>query len=417
MDILIEEFEENIWAVALENGKIEGLEIDPPNELVRWGSIYWAKINRIDTSLDAVFLDLDGENSGILYNQDTRYIDKDGKICKGGSKSIAKSFRVGDFVAVQAKNVFLNGGDYSQNPDFQIENKIAQMSMDITLSGRYLVYCTPVNDVKRKNGISSRIRDRALRKKLEDMINSIDDMDGFILRSSAADLQTEILQREARILKEMWEQISQYFTGTSPVLIALGPDSIQRILSDQAIKPIESIEVVTMDHFSQVEDWCYIFAPDLITKITPLELEDAVQDLALLEYRDILGQIKSLFHDYALLPGGGNFIIQQTAALTAIDVNKGNNKSKSNLNINIDAAYEIARQIRLRNIGGVIIIDFLKMNKSGEKLLLKELEKAINQDPCTVQIHGFTKLGLMELTRKRRTPSLNDRLRNINIDF
>ncbi len=409
MDILIEEFEENIWVVALENGLIEGLEVDPPNETVRWGSIYWAKISRIDKGRDAAFLNLDGENTGILYNRDVRYIGKNGEICKGGDKPIGKFLKTGDLIAVQAKSAYLENSEESV---WGKEDKTAQMSMDITLSGRYLIYCTPINNIKRKNSISSRIHDKKLRKQLEDMINSIDDMDGFILRSSAADLQTEILQKEARTLKEIWRQISEYLKGSNPALIALGPDSVQRTLSDKAMEPIDRIEVVTMDHFTQVEDWCYIFAPDLITKITPLELNDATQDLALLEHRDVLGQIESLFHDYAFLSHGGNLIIQEAAALTAIDVNTSSDK-RSNLSVNIEAAQEIARQIRLRNIGGIIIIDFLKMNKTGEKALLKELKKVMNQDPCTIQIHGFTKLGLMEITRKRRTPALNERFDSI----
>ncbi len=412
MDILIEELEENIWVVALEKGKLEGLEIDPPHEAVRWGSIYWAKVTSIDAGQDAAFLDLDGDNTGILYNRDVRYIDKGDKIRKGGDKSIGKTLKSGDFVAVQAKTAHL----MQKEDEIDVwgkESKIPQMSMDITLSGRYLIYSTPINNINRKNSISSRIHNKKLRKQLEEMINSIDDMDGFILRSAAADMQTEILQKEARILKEMWEQISVHFNGSAPSLIALGPDSVQRTLSDKAIEPIDRIEVVTMDHFSQVEDWCYIFAPDLITKITPLELNDATQDLALLEHRDVLGQIESLFHDYAFLSHGGNLIIQETAALTAIDVNTSSDK-RSNLSVNIEAAQEIARQIRLRNIGGIIIIDFLKMNKAGENALLKELKRAINQDPCTIQIHGFTKLGLMELTRKRRTPSLSERFDGIS---
>jgi len=105
---------------------------------------------------------------------------------------------------------------------------------------------------------------------------------------------------------------------------------------------------------------------------------------------------------------GGNIIIQKTSAFNAIDVNKGSDK-RSHLAVNIEAAREISKQIRLRNIGGIIVIDFLKMNKPDEKKILKELNDLVADDPCTVQIHGFTKLGLMEITRKRRTPPLQER--------
>ncbi len=405
MDILIEEFENNIWSVALEEGRIEGLEIDPPAEQIRYGSIYYAKVARIDAALDAVFLDLDGDNTGILFNRDTRFKDKDGHYAKGGDTPISKMLKTGDMIAVQAKTSYIARAEDEFWPTGnQIEDKTAQMSMDITLPGRFLIYCTTME----KNRISQRIRGSETRKTLEEMLHALDSFKGFILRAAAVNLQTEILQREARLLKEMWDGIKKYLQGNKPALIALGPDAIQRSLSDQALHSIERIEVVTMDHFEQAEEWCSIFAPDLMTKISPLELDDATQDLALLHYRDIIGQIEALFQDYILLQHGGNLIIQETAALTAIDVNKGSDK-RQKLALNMEAAYEVARQMRLRNLGGIVIIDFLKMNKKEEALLLKELDNVTFNDPCTVQIHGFTKLGLMEITRKRRTAPLGER--------
>ncbi len=405
MDILIEELQENIWALALDNGRIDGLEIDPHNEEVRYGSIYWAKVVRIDAGLDAAFLDLDGDNTGILYNRDIRYSDKDGTLRKGGDKPIGKVLHPGDFIAVQAKTAYLAQFD---DEIWGREDKTPQMSMDISISGRYLIYCP----LMQKNQLSQRIRGSKLRGQMENMMDSLDDMSGFILRSAAADMQTDILQREGKILKEIWNEISVFLKDETPILVALGPDSIQRILGDHAMTPIERIEIVTMDHFSQVEDWCSIFAPDLVTKIVPIEMDGATQDLALFEHRDLLGQIETLFHEYAILPHGGNIIIQPTAALTAIDINKGSDK-RSYLAVNLEAAQEITRQIRLRNIGGIIAIDFLKMNKSDEKKFLKALDELTFTDPCTVQIHGFTKLGLLEMTRKRRTPPLHERFEGI----
>lgn len=401
MDILIEEFEENIWAVALDKGRLEGVEVDPPNESIRWGSIYWAQVTRIDKALDAAFLNLDGEHTGILYNRDVRSRKADGTIQKGGAEPIGKSLNPGDMIAVQAKTAYLAATD---DDIWRDEDKTVQMSMDITLPGRYLIYGIMMEN----NRLSSRIRGKKLREQLTNMLNSLDDMSGFILRAASADIQTEILKREARLLKDIWEQISQYLTGPHPALIALGPDSIQRILSDKATEPIDRIEIVTMDHFEHIEDWCSVFAPDLMTKITPIELKSADQDLALFEYRDIIGQIEALFQSYVMLPHAGSIIIQETAALTAIDVNKGGDK-RGNLAINMEAAEEIIRQMRLRNIGGIIVVDFLKMKKSDEKHLLKTLKDLSYRDPCTVQIHDITKLGLMEITRKRRTPPLSHR--------
>lgn len=409
MDILIEEYDGNIWAAALETGRLEGLEIDPAHEIVRWGSIYWARVTRIDATLDAAFLDLDGDNTGILYNRDTRFTDKNGTFRKGGEKPIGKQLKAGDFIAVQAKAAYLHPTDDAVYKNQ--ENKIAQMSMDITIPGRYLIYCALMDT----NRISQRIRGKKRREQMENMIHALDSMKGFILRSAAADMQTEILIREAHILKDTWKRISPYLTGTEPSLIMMGPDSVQRILSDKATEPIERIEVVTMDHFSQVEDWCSVFAPDLVTKISPVELEDGTQDLALFEYRDIMGQIEALFQGYVFLPSGGSLIIHDTAFMTAVDVNQGASKL-SRLSLNIEAAKELARQMRLRNLGGIVVADFLKMNnKQDEKKLLQALEEETYEDPCTVQIHGVTKLGLVEITRKRRTPALHERLDELSL--
>lgn len=402
MDILIEEYNGGIWAAALQDGRIEGLEIDPANEEVRWGSVFWGRVTRVDAGLDAVFVDLDGTNTGILYNKDIRLTAEDGSITKGGDKPIGKILHPGTMVAVQAKTAYL-----SQESDdwWSHENKTAQLSMDITLQGRYLIFCP----LATTNRISQRIRGKSRRTQLEKMLTALEDMKGFILRSAAADLQTEILHREAHIMYEMWDQMRVFFEGNDPALIMEGPDAVQRLLGDKALNPIDRIEVVTMDHFEHVEDWCAVFAPDIMTKITPIQLDKATQDLALFEYRDILGQIEDLFQEYIILPSGGSMILQHTAALTAVDINKGSDK-RSHLAVNIEAAQELARQLRLRNIGGMIVIDFLRMNDpKDQRALLSKLDDVTYSDPCTVQIHGVTKLGLIEISRKRRTPALSER--------
>lgn len=403
MDILIEEQGGSLCVAALKDGRLEGFEVDPIEEEIRWGSIYWARVTRVDKALDAAFLKLDVDNQGILFNRDTRQKDpKTGKITKGGAESIGKRFQPGDMVAVQAKTSYLPGAD---DGDMAAERKWPRMSMDITMPGRHLIYCPMMN----KNRISTRIRDKKLRDNLMAMLDSMEDIDGCILRAAAAGAQTDVLIREGKILKEAWDQVQGFFDGEEPGLIMLGPDAVQRTLSDQAAQVIDTIEITTMDHYELVEEWCTVFAPDLVTKVTPIELENAQDDLALFHERDIMGQIEALFQSYAMLPSGGNIIIQDTAAFTVIDVNKGA-QGAGHLAVNIEAAAEIARQIRLRNTGGIIIADFLNMkDKREQNKLIKAIEDYINEDPCTVQIHGMTNLGLLELTRDRRTPPLKQR--------
>lgn len=403
MDIIIEEQDGCLWVATTERHRIEGLEVDPPHEVVRWGSIYWGRVDRIDSKIDAAYIDLDGDTTGILFNKDTRSHDKDGKLVKGGQQPIGKTLKAGDFILVQSKQGYLEPEFEDNRP---LEDKCPVVSMDVSIQGRYMIY-TPLDD---SNRISSRIRDKKLRVQLESMMTSLTDVHGCILRASAANTQSDVLIREAKVLKAIWEGLTEFAKGTEAILIMDGPDALQRSLSDNSLKSIRRIEVVTLDHFQTAEDWCELFAPDLVTKIKPVELKNAGNDLALLDHYDLLKPIEDLFQPYAVLSGGGNIIIQGTSALIAIDVNRGADKN-SNLTINLEAASEAIRQIRIRNLGGIIMIDFIRMKDEKErKQLLTHIERLINDDPCTVQIHGFTSTGLLEVTRQRRTPTLFERV-------
>ena len=404
MGILIEELDGSIWVASLNKGVLDGLEVDPFNEEVRWGSIFWAKVARIDAARDAAFVNLDGTNIGILYNADVRSAGKGGAWKKGGDVAIGKVLRPGQMIAVQAKSGYL-----PKNPkEERAEDKNPRVSMNIVLSGRYLIHAP----MEKENKVSQRIRDKGLRRQLMTMLDGMEDVEGCILRSAAADTQTDILVREEKILRLTWEQLKEHLKGEDPALIMLGPDAVQRMLGDNAGRQIEQIELTTMEHFQHAEEWCEIFAPDLVTKITPVELPDQSVDLGLFEFRDIIGQIEELFQPYVILKSGATIIIQETAALTAIDVNSGGD-NRSHLAINLDAAQEIARQLRLRNLGGAIIIDFLRMANAEYKKLLAALNDYFNEnDPCTVQVHGLSNAGFVEVTRQRRTPPLLERFQS-----
>lgn len=407
MDILIEELDGGLWTAAVDRRRLQGLEVDPGQEGVRWGSIYYGRIIKIDKALDAVFVDLDGTHTGILHNPDVRIFDpKTGILLSGGKMGISKRLRAGEMIPVQAKSGF-TAANPSLPPD--PENKLPKLSMDITLPGRYLVHAPYMCE----NQISSRVRNKFLREQMTKMLSIFTPAQGMILRSSAADMQTDILLREARILKTIWEQIQPFFAGDTPILVMDGPDSFQRTIGDQSSARIDRIQVTTMDHYQQIEEWCELFAPDLVTKITPVELEDPHAELALFDHRGILKDIEILFSREIPLSSGGNLILDTTAAMTILDVNRGHD-NRSIMEINLDAAHEIARQIRLRNIGGIIVVDFLKFSKQDDrKTFLASLPPLFDKDSCTVQIHGLTKLGLLEMTRKRRTPSLMEQLEHI----
>ncbi len=407
MEIMVEELDGGLWVAATRDGRLEGLEVDPDAEEVRWGSVYWAKVLRIDKAMDAAFVQLTKDREGFLQNKDVRLVGKDGVVTKGGAISIAKLISPGQMIAVQAKSGYLRR---EEDFDFAREDKTPKVSMDITLQGRFLVYAPMMED----NQISSRIRSKKLRENMMSMLKNFEPAKGIILRASSEDTQMDILLREARILENSWLRLSPHLEGSTPKLILDGPDAFVRTMGDQASQNIDTIEVVTMDRFKQIEEWCEIFGPDLMPRIKTAHIQHPEEDLALFEHHGLLGDIEDLFQDYGLLRSGGSLIIQQTAALTAIDVNRSGD-DRSVMDINTEAALEIARQIRLRNIGGIIMIDFLKFTKKADQsAFLKSVEEAFDGDPCTIQIHGMTALGLLEITRKRRTPPLSERMDSID---
>ncbi len=406
MDIMVEELDGGLWVAATEAGILQGLEVDPGAEDIRWGAIYRGKVARIDKAMDAAFIDLGGGLEGLLHNADVRIRDGADAIIKGGAQAIGKILSPGQTITVQAKSgAFRNDDDFS----FMREEKVPKLSMDITLAGRYLVYAPYLEE----NQVSSRIRNKKLREQLMTRMESFAPHTGLILRASSEDTQRDILLREAKILEAQWQDMQPALTATRPALIRIGADAFQRTIGDQAGNPIDRIEVVTMERFRAIEQWCSVFGPDLVPKIQPVEIEDPDAELALFDHRGLLGDIEDLFQDYALLTGGGSLIIQDTAALTAIDINRGAD-ARPAVDVNLEAAVEIARQIRLRPSGGIILIAFLNLPTTADQdTLLKALGPVFDTDPCTVQIHGFTALGLLEITRKRRTPSLSKRLDNV----
>ncbi len=395
LDILVEDLSGSLWVAAIEKNRLMALEIDPYAELVRWGSIYWARVMRIDTALNAAFVDLGNDLTGMLPASEIPDLKKGVKI--------GKRLRTGQFVMVQVKTARQpDMEDGEIRPD---AGKASKVSMDIALQGRYLIY-TPLSP---GNRLSRRIRDAETRKQLAGMLKDIDDVNGCILRASAANTQTDMLVREAKIQRAIWESLQAFTQDAEAALLMLGPDALQRVLADFTTSRIAAIQVADEERREEADNWCDLYAPELMTKIQDRKVTGTRNGMGLLEAHDLLGQIEGLFKPYVLLESGGSLIIQDTALGTMIDVNSG--PAVSLASVNNEAAQEIGRQIRLRNLGGAILIDFAGLSdKAEQKRLSNLLLKSFDLDPCTVELHGVTKLGLFEVSRHRRTPTLMDRV-------
>jgi len=396
LDIIVEDLQGSLWVAAIHKNKLEALEIDPYAELVRWGSIYWARVDRVDSNLNAAFLDLGYGIRGFLPASEIPGLKKDTKI--------GRKLRAGQFVMVQVKTARQPTVDPNTEEAVPDDNKASKVSMDIALQGRYLIY-TPLSP---GNRVSRRIKDADHRKSMLAMIKKIDEVQNCILRASAAFTQTDMLIREARIQRAIWDSLQEFKAEPEPALLMLGPDALQRVLADFANARMGSIEVADEERFEEAHNWCDLYAPELMSRLSERSVENTRNGMGLFEVRDVLGQVESLLKPVSVLPSGGTIVMEDTHIGTVIDVNTGIGSAAS---VNNDAAIEVARQIRLRNIGGAIIIDFAGLpDKAAQRRIANALEKAFNDDPCTVEFHGVTKLGLFEVSRQRRIPSLMERI-------
>lgn len=405
MDILIEDLDESLWAVAIDKkNKIQNLEIDPFSEIIRWGSIYMARVARIDAANNAAYVDLGFGFDGFLAIKDVRI---DGAPPAKGKK-IGQVLRSGEMIMVQVKTPHNPTG---QDQEDEGETKASRVTMDIAFAGRFLIY-TPFSD---ENRISKRIENKELRDSLKAMLKDIKDIHGCILRSSAAHCQTDILVREGKILKAIWDNVILYDGEDEPTLLMLGANATQRMLGDLAAEQVGRIVVSDPNVYEDTQEWCDLFAPDLMTKIDLHEVDNTRSGMGLFEIHDLIGQFENILNPYMSLPSGGSIIIEETTAMTVIDVNSGSDKNP--LNANLEAAKEIARQIRIRNLGGIIMADFITMKTATHRKKVTEtLTAALANDPCTATCHGITKLGVFEISRQRRMPTLEDKLIMLDLD-
>lgn len=399
MEILIDSINDSLCAVALDKGhKLDSVEIDPELEQIRHGTIYMGRIDRIDATENTAYIDLGNHSQGFLNAKDARHLGKK------TDKSLSQWLNNGDLVIVQAQDgaAMPRIGAYDD-----YEDKHVRLTMDITLHGRFTLYAP----YRKENQISRRITDKQRRRHLEDMMAK-ENMHGTVLRAASTMLQNDMVIREHKLLRKIWGAVLESLPLENiarPILA--GPDAMMRMLANQTMNTIERIEICGENSFDHTQTWCMQFAPDLISKLVYSDIKDTSPDAdRLFEFRGVLTPIEDLYRPYCVLSNGSSIIIEETAALTAIDVNRGA-ASGGRFDINVFTAKEIMRQIRLRNLSGIIMIDFLKMKNDDERKKFTKLVKDLAlSDPYTVQVHGLTKLGLMELTRARRTPPLADKL-------
>ncbi len=383
--------------VALVDGqKLFDLDIEVPSRGQKKSNVYKGKITRIEPSLEAAFVDYGAERHGFLPMKEVaRTYFRDGATEGSGRVSIKDALREGQEIIVQVEKE-------------ERGNKGAALTTFISLAGRYLVLM-PNNP--RAGGVSRRIEgeDRSVVRDAMAQLNYPDTM-GLIVRTAGVGRQSEELQWDLDYLIHLWESIAKASEERpAPFLIYQESNVIIRALRDHLRSDIGEILIDDKEVHQRAIEFMTQVMPHNLPK---LKLYD--DPVPLFSRYQIESQIESAFQREVTLPAGGAIVIDHTEALISIDINsaratKGSDIEETALNTNLEAADEIARQLRLRDMGGLIVIDFIDMQPTKhQREVENRLRDALRIDRARVQVGRISRFGLLEMSRQRLRPSLGE---------
>jgi ribonuclease E len=375
--------------------KLYDLNIEPPASERKKANIYLGKITRLEPSLEAAFVDYGADRHGFLPLKEisSEYFVKDAK--GSGKPNIKDVLKEGQDIVVQVDKE-------------ERGNKGAALTTFVSLAGRFIVLKP---NKSRSGGVSRRItgadRDDA-RQSLNEIVVP-DDM-SVILRTAGIDRSAEELAWDLENLLTVWEAIRNVILERpSPVLIYRESDSVVRALRDYLTNEIGEILIDDEQTYKDACEHVEATMPHNIKK-----LKHYVDPVPLFTRYQIESQIESAFAHMVHLPSGGSIVIDHTEALVSIDINsaratKGGDIEATALNTNLEAADEIARQFRIRDLGGLIVIDFIDMGPSkAQREVENRLRDAVRQDRARVQIGKISRFGLLEMSRQRLRPSIGE---------
>jgi Rne/Rng family ribonuclease len=383
-ELAIETTAFGVRAALLEDGRLLEVTLsDRANDQVR-GTIYLARVRTVDRDLDAAFVDCGLDRDAYLSARDARWL----------TAEAAPRPRLAEGQAILVQS--------TRDPEGM---KGARVSADIALPGTYLLYRPRRRDLAMSARLARSGEGRALRTRGRELFPD----SGVVLRRSAVQANNADLLAEAERLRELWRAIeAKAVAARPPACLHAVNDPVERVLLDHLSPEIERIVVGDPAALARVRKWLEEAHPGLAAKI---RLEHRADAFAALGASD---QLVEALEPKVPLAGGGSLIIEPTAALTAIDVNGAGRRARE---VNLEAAAEIARHLRLRRIGGTVVIDFVDLEaKRDREQLLARLRAAFADDPAPVQVFPMSALGLVAISRKRTRVSLAEALRTDRID-
>ena len=351
------------------------------------GNIYMGVVRRVLPGLEAAFIDIGDKKDGVLYAGDLNARRR----TAGRGPRIERQLRTGDQMLVQIEKDAMG----SKGP---------RLTSQISLPGRHLVLSAKTSML----GISRRLTE-AERNRLRKIIRT-EPLAGFglIVRPAAAGSSREEILADIVRLKDQWAKIEEDKKGKAPRLVHSEPSFLIRVLREHFTNDFSRLLVDDPDAFEEIRTYLQEVSPDLVARV---KLDQGSKQGLFSRFR-VNDQIKRALDQKVWLPSGGHLVIDRTEALTVIDVNTGKYVGEGNLedtvlHNNLEAAEEIGHQLRLRDIGGIIVIDFIDMEiTKNREAVLERLRSALAADKTTTQVHAVSSLGLVEMTRKNVSEGL-----------
>ena len=352
------------------------------------GNIYLGRVQNVLPGMEAAFVDITTPKNAVLYRGDVQYDAEDIEE-KGANPRIEQLLRPKQMIICQV----------TKNP---IAHKGARLTQEVSLPGRFVVLIPN----SRTFGISKRLPDPE-RKRLRSVLEGVKpDGHGIIVRTAAENVTAEEIERDVLGLLEQWRQIEALAAkADGPTLLYREPDMAVRVIREEFNKDYRGVVIDDRALYEEVRDYVAAVAPALAGRVEHYDLE--AEPLSAYERYHVHEQLHRALDRKVWLPSGGSLIIEHTEALTVIDVNTGKNVGRSSLEDtvfanNLEAAEEIARQLRLRDIGGIIVIDFIDMEvKANRAAVIRAFRDALARDKTRTQVFDISELGLVEMTRKR----------------
>jgi ribonuclease G len=384
-EILINVTPQETRVAVTATGVVQELLIERAASRGLVGNVYMGRVARVLPGMQSAFVEVGLERAAFLHVADIR---------GHGERPIEKILSEGEPILVQVV----------KDP---IGSKGARLSTQVSIAGRLLVYLPQDPHI----GISQRIEDEngraALRERLKELLPA-DEKGGFILRTLAESAAEPELRADLAYLQELWKAIGERSLGADPPQLLYQDLSLaQRVLRDMVTIDTARVLVDSRENFQKLAAFAEGYMPQVRGR-----LEHYTGERPLFDLYNVEPEIEKALSRRVELKSGGYLIIDQTEAMTTIDVNTGGFVGSRNFDdtvfkTNLEAAQAIARQLRLRNLGGIIILDFIDMESSEHRnAVLDELRRALARDRTRITLNGFTALGLVEMTRKRTRESL-----------